>query len=122
MNSNLEDETLNALLAQPAQASDRGFCRETLKFIEKQAAQKAKIFSAAGIVWLALTLVLASPAELTQQMQKFSDMFISLLSKSLSLAELTHLSFPSSGIDFTIPTFALLVSIILLWLGGMTRI
>jgi len=122
MNSDLEDEILNALLAQPTQVADRGFCRKTLKLIEKPTTQKVKIFSTAGIAWLILALVITSPAELTRQIQKSSDMFISLLSKPLSLTELTQTSFPGASIDFTIPAFTLLVSIILLWLISLARI
>jgi len=122
MNSDLEDKTLNALLAQPTQVSDRGFCRDTLKLIEKPAARKAKIFSAAGIAWLALAFVLASPAELNLQIQKFGDIFLSLFPKSLGLVELAQSSFPSSGVDFTLPTIVLFISVVLLWLSSMTRI
>lgn len=122
MSTDLEDEVLNALLAQPTQVADRGFCRETLKLIEKPTEQTTKIFSTAGIAWLILALVVVSPLELTQQIQKLSDLFISLLSKPLNLVEFVQVSLPSASIDSTVPTFALLVSIVLLWLVSRTRI
>ena len=121
MSTELEDETLNALLAQPSQVSDRGFCQSTLKLIEEPAAHKAKIFSSAGLAWLILVLVIVSPAELSQQIQKFSNLFSSFLSKPLNLAELAQTSFPNSGMELTIPTFALLLGAILIWLINLSR-
>lgn len=121
MSPELEDETLNTLLAQPSQVSDRGFCQNTLKLIGESTAYKTKIFSSAGLAWLILVLALVSPVELTQQIQKFGGIFISFLSKPLNLAELAQSSFPSSGMDFSVPTFALLFGIILVWLINLSR-
>lgn len=86
MKDNSEFDSLEELLAQPPLIADRGFSERISTRITRESrktiSQRGKIFSLAGVIWLALVVSLTSPLALFENLY---GLLINLNSASSSI-------------------------------------
>jgi hypothetical protein len=75
MSDNVEFDALDKMLAQPALIADRGFSERVSGKLGKTISTRSKVFAAAVIGWLALSLSLGSPQAFYDVLNKFVRLF-----------------------------------------------
>ena len=111
MSDNLELDALDKMLAQPALVADRGFSERVGGKLGKTVSMRSKVFVAAAIGWLALSMSLGSPQAFYEDLSKLATLFnfseqIDFVSTQLGFLDYTTLQ--SSSISLIV--FALSVA------------
>jgi hypothetical protein len=75
VSNNLESDALDMMLAQPALIADQGFSERVRGKLGKTISMRSKVFVAAVIGWLALTLSLGSPQAIYEDLNKLVRLF-----------------------------------------------
>ena len=102
MSDNLEFDALDKLLAQPALIADRGFSERVSSRPGRTISTRRKVFVAAVVGWLALSLSLGSPRAFYENLGKlvrlfdFSEQF-NIVSTQVGFLDYT----PLQSIDYT---------------------
>lgn len=108
MNDDTEYDRLDELLARPALSADRGFAERVVHEARKTNRSRHYLFLGAGISWLLLMLIAASPQAIYADLLTLAQSLESVSLYDLASNQLEFASSTAAQLPYSAATLALL--------------